>query len=101
MAFLMQAACFFLIVLFLLVEALLLALYFLLHLLTALARFALLSTTGAGLVDSGTASAGAGRTGAAAGGGVGAITLNVLVAVVGCTWPPCPTPEGVVLAWSA
>lgn len=84
LALLMQAAFFLRSVLFLFAEALLLTLYLLLHLLTALDRFALLSTTGAGLVIGGATTAGAGAgagAGALAAGGGG--TLNVWDAVVG------------------
>ena len=78
----MQRAFFLLSVLRLLTGNLLKTLYLLLHLLTALDRFALLSTTGAGLVIGGATTAGAGEGAgalAAAGGG----TLNVWDAVVG------------------
>ncbi|MBA2421441.1 MAG: hypothetical protein H0V57_09990 [Thermoleophilaceae bacterium] len=76
----MQRAFFLLSVLRLLTGNLLKTLYLLLHLLTALDRFALLSTTGAGLVIGGATTAGAGAGALAAGGGA---TLNVWDAVVG------------------
>jgi len=82
LALLMQAAFFLRSVLFLFAEALLLTLYLLLHLLTALDRFALLSTTGLVIGGATTAGAGAGAgAGALAAGGGG--TLNVWDAVVG------------------
>ncbi len=101
LALLIQAARFFLIVLFFFAEALLLALYFRLHFLTAFDRFALLSTTGAGLVIGGATTAGAGA-GAGAFAAGGAWTWNVWDAVVGLVGAcPAPIPGSSVLAWSA
>lgn len=91
--------------LFLLLAAvLLLARYFVLHLLTARESAARVLGSVARPAGGGPGS-GAWRAGAGAGGGAGApagaMTLNVLAAVVGCVCPPWPAPEGTVVARSA